>query len=66
MEILEYGNAQRLGKKQYQDDITRLGSPYLPVLDEIIEGADIVSEVPLGTMTIPLELVVGTKTMGRR
>ena len=66
MEILEYGNAQRLGKKQYQDDITRLESPYLPVLDEIIEGADIVSEVPLGTMTIPLELVVGTKTMGRR
>ncbi len=66
MEILEYSNAQRLGRKQYQDDIARLESPYLPVLDEIIEGADIVSEIPLGTMTIPLELVVGTKTKGRR
>jgi len=66
MEILEYGNAQRLGKKQYQDDIARLESPYLPVLDEIIENVDIVSEVPLGTMSIPLELVVGTKTRGRR
>ena len=43
MEILEYSNAQRLGKKQYQDDIGRLESPYLPVLDEIIEDTDIVS-----------------------
>lgn len=66
MEILEYNNAQRLGKKQYQDDLARDLSPFLPVLDEILEGADIVSEIPLGTMTIPLELVVGTKTKGRR
>lgn len=66
MEILEYGNAQRLGKKRYQDDLAREVSPYLPVLDEILEGADIASEIPLGTMIIPLELVVGTKTMGRR
>ena len=40
MEILEYGNAQRLGKKQYQDDLAREVSPYLPVLDEILENAD--------------------------
>ena len=66
MELLEYGNAQRLGKKQYQEDIGRAVRPYLPVLDEIIEGADIVSEIPLGIMTIPLEQVVGTKTKGRR
>lgn len=66
MEILEYNNAQRLGKKKYQDDLARDFSPFLPVLDEILEGADIVSEIPLGTMTIPLELVVGTKTKGRR
>jgi len=66
MEILEYSNAQRLGKKQYQDDIGKLDSPYLPVLDEILENVDIVSEIPLGTITIPLEQVVGTKTKGRR
>ncbi len=66
MEILEYGNAQRLGKKQYQEDIGHANRPYLPVLDEIIADADIVSEIPLGVMTIPLEQVVGTKTKGRR
>ena len=66
MEILEYSNAQRLGKKQYYDDFGREVSPYLPVLDEIIEDVDIVSEIPLGVMTIPLEQVVGTKTKGRR
>ena len=66
MEILEYSNAQRLGKKQYQEDIGRANCPYLPVLDEIIEDADIVSEIPLGVMAIPLEQVIGTKTKGRR
>lgn len=66
MDILEYNNALKLGKKQYQNDISKNISPYLPVLDEITRDADIVSEVNLGTMTIPLEQVVGTKTKGRR
>ncbi|MBQ8278346.1 MAG: BMP family ABC transporter substrate-binding protein [Roseburia sp.] len=66
MTVLEYGNALRLGKKQYQDALVREESPFLPVLDEILEDADIVSEVPLGIMNIPLENVVGTKTRGRR
>lgn len=66
MEILEYTNAQRLGKKQYQNDLSKNISPYLPVLDEITQDADIVSEINLGTMTIPLDQVAGTKTKGRR
>lgn len=61
----EYLKAQRLGKKQYQDDLSREISPFLPVLNDILEDADIVSEIPLGTMLIPLENVVGTKTRGR-
>lgn len=65
MEITEYTNAQRLGKKQYQDALTRAESPFLPALDDILKDADTVSEVNLGTMTIPLENVVGTKTAGR-
>lgn len=66
MEVLEYSNALKLGKRQYQSDLSKNQTPYLPVLDEITQDADIVSEVNLGTMTIPLEQVVGTKTMGRR
>ena len=65
MAINEYSNALRLGKKQYQDALSKEEYPYLPVLDEILEDADIVSEVYLGTTHIPLENVVGTKTKGR-
>lgn len=65
MPITEYSNALRLGKKQYQDALSKEEYPYLPVLDEILEDADIVSEVYLGTTNIPLENVVGTKTKGR-
>ena len=65
MSITEYANALRLGKKQYQDALSRDESPFLPVLDELLEDADIASEVNLGTLNIPLENVVGTKTKGR-
>ena len=65
MAIQEYSNALRLGKKKYQDAVGREEYPYLPVLDEITENADIISEVNLGTLIIPLESVVGTKTKGR-
>ena len=53
MEILEYGNAQRLGKKQYQDDLAREVSPYLPVLDEILENADINAQYAIDTGYTP-------------
>lgn len=66
MSLTEYNNAQRLGKKQYADDLLKDTPLFLPVLDEIIKDIDIVSEINLGTMLIPLEHVVGTKTMGRR
>ncbi len=65
MALLDYANALRLGKKQYQDALEREESPFLPVLDEILEGVDIVSEVNLGVLDIPLKKMVGTKTKGR-
>lgn len=66
MSLIEYNNAQRLGKKQYTDDLVKDAPLFLPVLDEMIKDIDIVSEINLGTMLIPLEHVVGTKTLGRR
>ena len=44
MAIQEYSNALRLGKKIYQVAIGRDLFPYLPVLDEILEEEDIVTE----------------------
>ena len=65
MSYVEYMNAVRLGKKEYQHAILKEKSPFLPVLDEMIKDVDIVSEVNLGIMTIPLDNIVGTKTAGR-
>lgn len=39
--------------------------PYLPVLDDILSYTDIISEVNLGLMDVPLDKIVGTKTKGR-
>lgn len=65
MALYDYMGALRLGKKQYQAAISKGEYPYLPVLDDILSNTEIVSEVNLGLMDIPLERVVGTKTQGR-
>ena len=65
MSIAEYSNAVRLGKKYQQDAAAKEKSPFLPVLDELLKDVDIISEVMLGTITIPLDQVIGTKTAGR-
>lgn len=65
MALYDYSGALRLGRKQYQTAVSKGEYPYLPVLDEILANTDIVSEVSLGVMDIPLERIVGTKTQGR-
>ena len=65
MALGEYQAALKLGRRQYQEAVLMGKSPYLPVLDEILEGKDIVAEVSLGVMDIPLDKIVGTKTTGR-
>lgn len=61
----EYAAALKLGKRQYQDSVSKGEYPYLPVLDEILSYTDIVSQVSLGVMDIPLSKLVGTKTTER-
>ncbi len=65
MALYDYHGALRLGRKKYQEAVSRGEYPYLPVLDQILANTDIVSEVNLGLIDIPLERVVGTKTAGR-
>ena len=52
MALGEYQAALKLGRRQYQEAVLMGKSPYLPVLDEILEGKDIVAEVSLGVMDI--------------
>lgn len=65
MALYDYSRAQRSGRKQYQASLTKGAYPYLPVLDDILSYTDIVSEVNLGLVDIPLSRIVGTKTKGR-
>ena len=65
MSYTEYAAALKLGRKSYQDSVSKGEYPYLPVLDSIVTGADIASEVSLGVIDIPLWRIVGTKTAGR-
>lgn len=65
MALYDYMGARRLGKKQYQAAVAKGEYPYLPVLDDILSNTEIVSEVNLGLMDVPLDKIVGTKTHGR-
>lgn len=65
MALYDYIGAQRLGRRQYQTAVSKGEYPYLPVLDDILANTDIVSEVNLGIIDVPLERIVGTKTQGR-
>lgn len=65
MALLDYQGALKLGKKSYQEAVTKGRYPYLPVLDSILPFATIVSEEKLGIVEIPLSRIVGTKTQGR-
>lgn len=65
MALYDYMGALRLGKRQYQTSVAKGEYPYLPVLDDILANTDVVSEVNLGVIDVPLERIVGTKTQGR-
>ena len=63
--IDEYNRAQRSGMRDYREKTSAGKYPYLPALDELLEKTDTESQIPLGTIEIPLDYVVGTKTTGR-
>lgn len=65
MSYVEYEKAQKMGLKAFKAAVSKGEGEYLPVLDEILEGVDIVSEVSLGLVQVPLERVVGTSNVGR-
>ncbi len=60
-----YEEAAKAGKKEIQAREAAGLPTMLPVLDEILSGAEIRGEVPLGLIDIPNERIVGTKTAAR-
>ena len=62
----EYKKALKRGERDFRRDTSAGIYPYLPALDSVIEQSDIKGEVHIGTMEIPLEMVIGTRTEGRQ
>ena len=62
MYLEEYRKARQAGLKEAKVCQARGGSPYLPVLDEILSQEETCGEVSLGLSDIPLELIVGTRS----
>lgn len=61
----DYIKAQKLAVKAYKAATSRGQYPYLPVLDDLLQHADVEGEVRLGISNIPLNQVIGTSTAGR-
>lgn len=61
-ELTDYLSARRSGQREYASYISQGRNGYLPFLDGVLKNIDIVSEVSLGEVEIPLEKVKGTYT----
>lgn len=66
MSYEDYRSALRLGQKEYRSCVSRGEYPYLQVLDELLDHADLQGEESLGLVSIPLDQIVGTRTVSRR
>lgn len=61
----QYAHALKLGQRYYKTALAHGGYPYPPVLDDIVDEANIVGRADIGLVNIPADLIVGTKTAGR-
>ena len=60
--MTEYINARKSGLREYSNYISQGRNGYLPFLDGILKNIDIVSEVDMGIVDIPLRKIRGTYT----
>ncbi len=61
----KYLDAKKAGLRNYSKNISEGNTGYLPFLDGILKNIDIVSEIDLGIVEVPLKQVVGTYTYMR-
>lgn len=65
-EVLEqYSTALKSGQKYAKAAEAQGLDPYPAVLDRLLEGVTVTRQVELGLVSIPAELIVGTKSAGR-
>ncbi len=62
----DYEKARRLGEKARARAILTGRYPYLPALEDLVDRSQLGQEIPLGVHEIPLQLIVGTRTSGRK
>ena len=60
----QYNKALKAGQRYYKDAIGAGSSPYLPVLDEIVDESRVAARMELGVINIPLSLVTGKTIPG--
>ncbi|MDO4866066.1 MAG: BMP family ABC transporter substrate-binding protein [Clostridia bacterium] len=65
MAELHYKDALKLGQKEYRACVSAGKDPCLPVLDDIVPSERSAMGLNLGLVSIPAELIIGTKTRGR-
>ena len=58
----DYYKALNDGLLNYYTYIAKGETPFLPVLDDILENVDVVGRIDLGLVDIPIDLIVGTST----
>ena len=66
MGIASYSRAQKAGQKEYKALMAQGADPYVCALENILPAGAIIGEEPLGLMSIPMELIAGTRTKARR
>lgn len=60
-----YQQALKAGRKMQKEQVHKGANPYLDILDEILPSYATVGQEELGTIEIPVDKIVGTKTRGR-
>lgn len=63
--LLYYRDVLKRAQKEFRSCTARGEYPYLPVLDDFVSKKDMLRTVDLGTIQVPLEFIVGTRTDGR-
>ncbi len=64
--LLDYTKAKKEGERAYRKAVLSGRYPYLPALEQMVEGVDKLSEYKVGLKEIPLNMIVGTRTVGRQ
>ena len=62
----EYLKAKKLGEKEIKARTSKGEYPYVPALDDIAMGAELLSHRSVGIIEIPVRLIEGTKTRARQ